>query len=254
MRLMSLDLEQIRLHSWMTTPARFEVVSLVTAAFSGLGHLIRGVTLSGAIAGAMICFVLFASAGPGGFVVLLTLFIATWITTRLGRSRKQRLGTAERREGRTGSQVLANLGVAAVCGMAHALGGEPVWLLAMTAALAEAASDTVSSEAGQAFSDQSRLLTTFETVPAGTDGGITLAGTLAGIGAALVISAVCTWTGILPARWRWVAAAAGALGMLADSLMGALLERRGWLTNDVVNFAGTLIAAGLAAEYLALFP
>jgi uncharacterized protein (TIGR00297 family) len=254
MQLMSFDLGQIRLHCWMTTPVRFGVVLVVTAAFSGLGHLIHGVTLSGAMVGAMICFVLFASAGPGGFVVLLTLFIVTWIATRLGRSRKQRLGTAERREGRTGSQVLANLGVAAICGMAHAFRGDPVWLLAMTAALAEAASDTVSSEAGQAFSDQSRLLTTFETVPAGTDGGITLAGTIAGTGAALVISAVCIWTGILPARWRWIAAAAGALGMLADSLMGALLERRGWLTNDTVNFAGTLIAAGLAAEYLALFP
>src|SRR6267143_3033322 len=103
MRLMSFDLEQITLHASLNTPARFGMVSLVTTAFSGLGHLIRGVTLSGAIAGAMICFVLFSSAGPGGFVFMLTLFIATWITTRLGRSRKQRLGTAERREGRTGS-------------------------------------------------------------------------------------------------------------------------------------------------------
>jgi uncharacterized protein (TIGR00297 family) len=254
MQLMSLDLTETKLHLWMTTPLRFGGVLLVTAAFSGLGHAIRGVTRSGAIVGAIICFVLFATAGPGGFVALLTLFIVTWVATRSGRLRKQRLGTAEGREGRTGSQVLANLGVAAICALAYAFRGAHTWLLGMTAALAEAASDTVSSEAGQALSEQSRLITTFETVSAGSDGGITLAGTIAGIGAALVSSAVCVWTDLLPLPWLWIAAAAGTLGMLADSFMGALLERRGWLTNDAVNFAGTLIAAALAAAFLALFP
>jgi uncharacterized membrane protein len=34
--------------------------------------------------------------------------------------------------------------------------------------------------------------------------------------------------------------------MLADSLLGATLQRRGWVDNDAVNFCGTLAAATLA--------
>jgi uncharacterized membrane protein len=39
---------------------------------------------------------------------------------------------------------------------------------------------------------------------------------------------------------------AGFIGMLLDSLLGALLERRGALNNDAVNFLGTFSAALIA--------
>jgi uncharacterized protein (TIGR00297 family) len=232
---------------WANTGARVGLVLAVTLIFAALGHVVHGVTRSGAIAGGILCFALFASTGPGAFLALLVLFLLTWIATRLGRSRKRHLGTAERYDGRNASQVLANLGIAAVCAVAHTVRQNPVWLLGMAAALAEAASDTVSSEIGQTLSERARLITTFEAVPAGTDGGITFAGTLAGIGAALIVSAVCMWTGILPLRWMWIAASAGSVGMLLDSVLGAVFERRGWLNNDMVNLAGTMIAVGVAA-------
>ena len=34
--------------------------------------------------------------------------------------------------------------------------------------------------------------------------------------------------------------------MIFDSLLGATVERKGWLENNAVNFASTVIAAGLA--------
>ena len=34
--------------------------------------------------------------------------------------------------------------------------------------------------------------------------------------------------------------------MLIDSLLGATLQRRGWINNEAVNFFATLAAAGLA--------
>lgn len=231
---------------WAGTPVRLGVTSAVTVAFAAAGHMMRGVTRSGATAGAIVCFVLLASVGPGSFLALLALFIVTWITTRLGWARKQRLGTAERREGRTASQVLANLGVAMLSAFLYAIRNEAWLLLAMASALAEAASDTVSSEVGQALSEQARLITTSETVPAGTDGGITIAGTVAGIAAAFGIGLVCWLTHLLPFGWLWIAGVSGSLGMLADSCLGAWFERAGRLGNNVVNFLSTAIAAILA--------
>jgi len=220
---------------------------MVTAAFTALGRWTRGVSFSGAIAGGTICFVLYLSAGPGAFAALVSVFALTWIATRLGYPRKRRLGTAEKPDGRTARQVLANLAVAATCAALSALTRErAVFLLAASAALAEAAADTVSSELGQVRSETARLITTWEKVPAGTDGGISLAGTLAGIIAAAAVSLVCVWTGLMPLRWLGGSLTAATVGMIADSYLGAALERRGLLNNDAVNFISTLIAAVVA--------
>jgi len=229
---------------------RLGVAALVTAAFTVLARAIRGVSRSGALAGAVVCFLLYAGAGAGAFLALVALFAMTWITTRWGYQRKQKLGTAERGDGRTASQVLANLGVAAASAAAFAASGNPVCLLAMTAALSEAAADTVSSELGQAGSDTAQLITTWETVPAGTDGGITLAGTVAGMIAAAAVSAISAGSGLIAWKWAGVATLAGAIGMFADSVLGASLERRGSLNNDGVNLLSTLLAAIVAVAGL----
>jgi uncharacterized protein (TIGR00297 family) len=218
----------------------------VTLAFAGLARRVRGVTFSGAVAGAVVCFVLYAGAGPGAFAALVSVFVLAWFTTRLGYQQKQKLGTAERREGRTAAQVLANLSVAAACAAVYAaFNRNGIFLLAMAAALSEAAADTVSSELGQVRSQNARLITTWERVPAGTDGGVSPAGTLAGIVAAALVSLVCVLTG-LPWRWLGISMTAATAGMLADSYLGASLERRRWLNNNAVNFLSTLIAAGVA--------
>jgi uncharacterized protein (TIGR00297 family) len=195
------------------------------------------------------CFTLYAGAGPPAFAALLSVFALTWITTRLGYKRKQKLGTAEKREGRTASQVLANLGVAAACACLYAVSGGTVFLLALAAALSEAAADTVSSEVGQAVSDGARLITTWQRVPAGTNGGVSIAGTLAGVAAAMLVTLTCTFTRLLPLKLLWISLLASVFGMLADSYFGAWLERRGLLGNDSVNLLSTLVAS-LAAGIL----
>lgn len=226
---------------------RWVVGGLLTVAFTVLGRMVRGVTNSGALAGAFSCFVLYVGGGPGAFAGLITVFGLAWITTRLGYARKQKLGTAERREGRKASQVLANLGVATACAAASIVShNRTVFLLAMAAALSEAAADTVSSEVGQAFGEEARLVTTWRAVPAGTDGGVSLTGSTAGIAAAGVVSSVCFLGGLVPLQWLAISIGAAVLGMIADSFLGAGLERRGLVNNDLVNFLGTLTAAATA--------
>lgn len=220
---------------------------LVTLAFAALARSLRGVTNSGALAGAGCCLLLYLGGGPGAFAALIAVFALAWITTRLGYQRKQKLGIAERREGRKASQVLANLGVASACAVASVWSHDrKLFLLALAAALSEAAADTVSSELGQAFGRKARLITTWRPVPPGTDGGVSLVGTLAGVGAAGIVSAVCVLGGLLPPRWLALSAGAAILGMIADSFIGAWLERRHLVNNDSVNFLSTLIAALVA--------
>ncbi len=227
---------------------RFWLALGVTVGFGILARILRAVDLSGAIVGVIVTWVLFLTAGPGAFAAVAAVFVLAFLTTRLGYRHKQLLGTAERRGGRTASQVLANLGTAAFCGVASVLTRRPeLWLLGLSAALAEAAADTVSSEYGQATGNSAYLITTWEVVPAGTDGGITLAGTLAGIAASVLLSLICVAAHLAPRRWMAATMAAGVLGMFADSYLGAWLERRRRLSNDEVNFLSTVIAALLSA-------
>ncbi|HVT97824.1 MAG TPA: DUF92 domain-containing protein, partial [Acidobacteriaceae bacterium] len=118
----------------------------------------------------------------------------------------------------------------------------------MTAAMAEACADTLSSELGQVLGGTPRMITSLRRVPAGTDGAISLAGTLAGaIGAAVVVGVALLALPQLSRVDAAVALGAGIAGTVVDSLLGAGPERQGWLNNDAVNALSTLTAAALAA-------
>jgi uncharacterized protein (TIGR00297 family) len=218
----------------------------VTLVFTGVARWLNGVTASGALAGAVVSFAIYASAGPRAFAALVLVFVIAVVTTRVGYSHKQKLGAAESREGRSASQILANLGVATLACVLFALTRHSIFLIAASAAMAEAAADTASSEIGEAASEQARLITTFEVVPAGTDGGITVSGTLAGALASLAVAGCCFAVHLIPAPALWFVSAAGLLGMLLDSVLGAVLETRRVLNNDTVNLLGTLSGALIA--------
>jgi uncharacterized protein (TIGR00297 family) len=195
----------------------------------------------------------------GALLPLLTVFVLTFAATRLGKRKKEVLGLAEDRKGRSSAQVAANLGVASLAAMGWATvgtvlaggGAVSVGYLSALAALAEAAADTVSSEIGQVAGGTPRLITTLRKVEPGTDGGVTLAGTLAGILAAFIVSALGIYlfitVHIFFERWTLIGlvACAGVFGLLFDSLLGATLERRGWLNNDAVNLLSTAASAAI---------
>lgn len=216
---------------------------LVTSVFGFFGYLSRGVTWTGAIAGFVASFLLFLGLGFGGFVTLSTVFAITWLATRVGYARKRQLGVAENKSGRNARQVLANVATAAIFAILSLKFGAP-WAVVAVAALAEAAADTTSSEIGEALSTRAWLITGFRSVSPGTNGAVSLPGTIAGIGAAALVTLVALWFGVTDTFWAVVIAA--FLGTLVDSLIGATLERAGRIGNDGVNFISTLAAAGFA--------
>lgn len=197
--------------------------------------------MSGALAGSAVAFIM-AIRDLRMFLALIIVFSVTLAATRVGYARKQQLRTAEPAGGRTAAQAMANLGIAAlVVAIAPA-----TWPLLALAALAEAAADTSSSEIGMAFPGKTVLVTNFKPIPAGTDGGISLFGTLAACLGAITVAAAALLSGLVTPRQAAVIVLAGFLGTMVDSLLGSLFERRGWLNNDLVNLLSTAAAAGLA--------
>jgi uncharacterized protein (TIGR00297 family) len=198
----------------------------------------------------------------GGLLPLLAVFLLTFAATKIGKSKKENLGTGEGKRGRNAAQVAANLGVAALMAQILKIGETNSWnsmaAFLATAALAEAAADTVSSEIGQVLGGQPRMVTTFQSVEPGTDGGVTTIGTVAGLFAAVVVAS----TGVslvfadLGFRGQWplisILGMSGFLGLLFDSLLGATLERRGAINNDAVNFLSTLSASLFAFAGMAI--
>lgn len=219
-----------------------------SVAFALLVRLLRSATTPAAILGAFVSLntLLAQSFGMSWretmLPALLSLFLLTFAATRFGRKRKEQMGTAEERRGRRASQIIANLGIAGI----FAGGGSPFLIAACLAALAEATADTVSSEMGQALGGKTLLITNWSEVPAGTDGGISVAGTTLGAIAAGVIVLVTAGLGFISAELGMTAFVAAVAGLIFDSVLGATLERRGWMGNDLVNFSSTLFAAILA--------
>jgi uncharacterized protein (TIGR00297 family) len=223
----------------------------VSLALALLVLVARAATPAAAVTGGVITAVLTLAWSPwyhSALLSLVALFVLTLAATRFGRAKKQQLGIAEDKRGRNAAQVAANLGMAglaAAFAITHPQAGGWYAVL-VTAALGEATADTLSSEFGEVLGGQPVLVTTFCRVSPGTDGAISLAGTVAGISGALLVIAVA-WPTLKLSPGDAGCALIGAVGgLFLDSLLGATVERRGWLNNDAVNFLSTVAAAGVA--------
>lgn len=227
---------------------------MVTTIFAVAARAMRAVTTFGALTGGAVAFSLYLVRGVRGFSVLLFVFLLTWVATLIGREQKGRTGEPKQKGGRDSVQVFANLYAVLVLlaipqygrvtdAAPFGLHSHVVLLAGALAAMSELACDTVSSELGQAFSRRARLITTLEIVPVGTDGGVSPRGTLLGIVAAFSVALFSAPELYLIA----IIGFAGTAGMLLDSILGATFERRGTLSNNMVNAISTGFAAVLAA-------
>lgn len=215
-----------------------------------LGYAGRTVTLSGMIAGAVLGVAIFVFAGASGWGLLLLCFATAVVSSRAGLSRKRALGIAEGRGGRRGAgNAVANTGVAAIAAAMSALTyASADARLAFVAALVAGASDTVASEIGKAWGRRTFLLTTLRGAAPGTSGAMSLEGTAAGIVSAALLAAAACGLGIIPWPQLAYVVAAATAGALVESALGATLEHRGVLNNDLLNFINTGVAAFVAVE------
>ena len=212
----------------------------------------RSIDRSGAFAGVVLGTVIWTALGPEGFLLLGTFFVLGSGATRLGHRRKTRLQIAQAQGGRRSARnALANAGVAALAAFfAAATPLTELFTAAFAGALATAAGDTLSSELGPLGQATPRRITDFRPVAVGSDGGITIHGTLAGLLGSFFLVSVGAVLGLYPLGWIPALTLAGLGGNLMDSLLGATLESRRDLDNEGVNFLATLTGALLAGGWL----
>ncbi|MGA3166715.1 MAG: DUF92 domain-containing protein [Terriglobia bacterium] len=227
---------------------RILLAVVISLALAGLAWGLKLVTPSGALSGFLLGVAVYLGYGYKSFLLMFTFFLMGSAATRLGYARKAARGVAEKRGGaRSWREALANsLAGAFFSILVITTHHEGAFLIALIAAFAEAAGDTVSSEIGQWISPRAYLITTFRPVPAGQDGGVSVGGSLAGFLASALVVALGYGMGLCGRGGAALALSGAVAGNLLDSVLGATLERRGLVTNGIVNFAGSSFAGGLA--------
>jgi len=108
----------------------------------------------------------------------------------------------------------------------------------------------MASEIGKA-EEKVYLITNFSRVEPGTSGGISVKGEFAALFGCIVTALLSLLLGIIGFDVLLPVTLSAFAGVHIDSLLGATLEKKGYLTNSAVNFLGTL-SAGIICVLLLL--
>lgn len=229
-----------------STTISYILLSLLLAAgvlFSVKRHKL---TRWAAFTGALTALLLYMATGFAGVLMMTAFFIIGTAATSHKKHLKQSIDSNS--APRDTWQVLANSGTAAILTITALLfpAYKNEMLLMIAGAFATAAADTASSELGVIYGRNFYNIISWKRDTRGLDGVISLEGTLLGLAGSFLIALIYgLFAGL---DWAVVAIAlAGAAGNLADSLLGAVLERRQLIDNNMVNFLATLTGAVTAA-------
>lgn len=218
----------------------FIAVFVVMVTFAYFFHKIKSLDFAGMVVAIIFGILAYMFGGwPNNAGALYTLgivvlfFVVGDLSTRLGRTKM-----AEKHEQRTTENIIGNGGAALLALFFQ----QP---LAFHGAFASALADTMSSEIGMLSKQKPKLITNFQPVTKGTDGGVTMLGMLAAFVGALIIATFYFYFS-RKAEVALIILISGFVGSVVDSLLGATLERKGSLNNMQVNFfactAGAFIA------------
>jgi len=217
----------------MINPLEYVVLIVVLGLIT---YLRKALDLFGSIFMIVMGIVIIFSAGANWLMLIFIFLILGLLATKYKHQYKKDIGVYEGT--RTLKNVISNGIVAFVMAAFGNYGG-------FIGSIATATADTLASEVGVV--QQPRLITTLKKVPPGTDGGISLVGTAAGIMGAGVIGVAAYFLGIYPDPFVTlkISIIAGTVGCFVDSILGAVLERRDYISNEYVNLIATITGAAL---------
>ncbi len=174
------------------------------------------------------------------FLLLVTFYLVGSVSTKYKYDYKMEQGVAEPAGGARGyANVFGNSLAPLFFAMTYGVYGHDIFLLGFVASVAAALGDTMASEIGKA-SDKVYLITNLSKVSSGISGGISVKGEIAALLGAAIIAIASFPLNIL-VSWQYilVAIVAGFLAIHVDSILGATVEEKGYLTNSGVNFVST---------------
>ena len=224
---------------------------LLNALLIAVAQFTSVLTPAGWVHAAALGTILWGCLGWSGWLAVVLYLILGSLVTRLGFRDKKRRGLAEAREGQRGPEnVWGSAAVGAVLALLIGAGFEPrqLLLIGFSASFAAKLADTFGSEIGKRWGRTTVLITNLKPVSPGTEGAISLEGTLASAAGSILMTLVCLSLQLLTTSSAAVLVmVVGLLATLAESLIGALLqERTPWLTNELINGLQTMLAAMLA--------
>ncbi len=228
---------------------------IANAVLGALAYLKRSVNVSGYFGGLIIGTTIWTFLGWQGWLILVAFFVIGTGATKLGYKQKAERNLAQEGGGRRSARhAFANTGVPMIAAVfAATTDFGHIYLPAFVAAFATATGDTMGSEIGQLWGRRTFLITTLKPVPRGTEGAVSLEGTLATVLGSAAVAAL-GWA--LGFYGPWIVALitlAAFIGTTLESYVGATIEKAGLLDNESVNFLNTLIGALAAAALVALF-
>lgn len=205
-------------------------------------------TPSGLLHAWILGVIVWATLGWQGYSVVVFYFLVGSGVTKIGMAEKEAAGIAEKRSGARGPEnVWSSALVGALCGLGTLILPESIHsllTLGYVASLSTKLSDTTASEIGKAYGRHTFLITTLKPVPRGTEGAVSLEGTLTGAIASVAIALLGYIVSLISPLGIAICIAAAFIATNLESLIGATLQHRlGWLTNDLVNLINTLIGA-----------
>ena len=209
----------------------------------------KKLTVPAAATGALLGWIIYAGGGLTGLAMMTVFFILGTAATSWKKDRKMDIrSNAGHQNTRTTAQVLANAGVAGLAGLLGLLSKShgPLLRIAMAGCFASATADTLSSELGMAYGRRFFNIMTGRPDRKGLDGVVSIEGLLIGAGGAALIATIFMIGEGRNGITFLVITFSGVFGNWVDSVLGALFERKGQLSNDMVNLLNTLAGALLA--------
>jgi uncharacterized protein (TIGR00297 family) len=214
-----------------------------------LGYLsfrVRIADISAMLSATLMGVVIIISSNINWFFILLAFFLLGSMFTRYKYAFKLKNGIAEGKRGTRGyKNVFSNSLAALVLAMAYRVfpSHAAVLMAAYLGSVATACGDTLASEIGQTFKGEPRMITTFKKAKRGMDGAVSWLGEGAALFGSMAIAVLAYVLIQQDMILLLVVTAGGFIGTNIDSVLGATLQQKGYLSNNGVNLFATVLGA-----------
>ncbi|MBI2555846.1 MAG: DUF92 domain-containing protein [Planctomycetes bacterium] len=221
---------------------------IINISFGLLAYYLKTVSKSGLIGGVVVGIIIYFCLGIGGFLILFTFFaLGSWSSKHKYKWKASHAVAQENRGRRSLKHAVAKGGVGLVMAIMALLTDIPeIFKIAFVAAFATATFDTISSELGQIYGKKPILITSMKSVPIGTDGAISIEGTILGVASAALVGAEAYLLHLISLSSIIIVVIAAFVGTTVESVLGATIERRKWVDNEVINFINISTGAGVS--------